>query len=297
MHKSVYQYVFYIYCYTVGFHGVRCIASCDGSYRCINTKCPYLLSYKKENKKNFKQKSKADVVCGCCGYSATAVPCFAKKVWEFENSHVIVYHSGTHTGEAKAPLPDATLKAEQLFKNNSASKPSQFPYECLRSSLHDGKTIEEVCSEAKGLTNPRKIQNIKQKVVKEINLVGHSFDALAKIKEATDKYDPYLLWKVKDARLDGSTIALRTSREKLEIAVQMQLGSQHSSEEEDCFLDAEHGRVKGMKTINLSVLHPTIKEIVTIASMECETESTETLCYFWKYLNEVFCSIFICELT
>ena len=53
----------------------------------------------------------------------------AKKVWEFENSHVIIYHSGTHTSEAKHPLPDSTLKAEQFFKNNSASKPS--PYECL----------------------------------------------------------------------------------------------------------------------------------------------------------------------
>ena len=33
------------------------------------------------------------------------------------------------------------------------SKPSQFQYECLRSSWHDGKTIEEVYNEAKGLTN------------------------------------------------------------------------------------------------------------------------------------------------
>ena len=105
--------------------------------------------------------------------------------------------------------------------------------------MHDGKTIEQVYSEAKGLTNLKKIQNIKQKVVKEINLVGHSFDALTKIKEATDKYDPYLLWKVKDGRLDGSTIVFRTSREKLEIAVQMQLGSQHSLEEEGCFFDAD----------------------------------------------------------
>ena len=210
-------------------------------------------------------------------------------MWEIENSHVIVYHSGTHTCEAKAPLPDATLKAEQFFNNNSASKPSQSPYECLRSSLYDGKTIEEEYSEAKGLTNLRRIQNIKQKNVKEINPVGHSFDALPKIKEATEKYDPYLLWKVKDGRLDGSTIVFRTSREKLEIAVQMQLGSQHSLEEEDCFLDAKHDRVKGAKTINLSVLHPTIKEIVAIASiLECETE-TETLCDFWKCLNEVYC--------
>ena len=126
-----------------------------------------------------------------------------------------------------------------IHQTNSASKPSQFPFECLRRSLHDGKTIEEVYSEAKGLTNLKRIQNIKQKVVKEINPVGHSFDALAEIKEATDKYDPYLLWKVKDGRLDGSTIVFRRSRGKLEIAVQMQLGSQHSLEEEDCFLDAD----------------------------------------------------------
>ena len=58
--------------------------------------------------------------------------------------------------EDKAPLPDATLKAEQFFKNISASKPSQFPYECLRNSWHDGKTIEEVYNEAKGLTNLKK---------------------------------------------------------------------------------------------------------------------------------------------
>ena len=108
----------------------------------------------------------------------------------------------------------------------------------MRRSLHDGKTLEELYSEAKGLTN-LKIQNIKQKVVKEINPLGHSFDTLAKIMEATDKYDPYLLWKVKVGRLDGSTIVFRTSREKLEIAVQMQLGSQHSLEDEDCFLDAD----------------------------------------------------------
>ena len=105
--------------------------------------------------------------------------------------------------------------------------------------MHDGKTIEQVYSEAKGFTNLKKFQNIKQKVVKEINPVGHSFDALTKIKEATDKYDPYLLWKVKDGRLDGSTIVFRTSREKLEIAVQMQLGSQHFLEEEGCFFDAD----------------------------------------------------------
>ena len=63
--------------------------------------------------------------------------------------------------------PDATLKAEQFFKNNSASKPSQFPYECLRSSLHDSKTTEEVYSEAKGLTNLKKFRTSSRKFVRD----------------------------------------------------------------------------------------------------------------------------------
>ena len=62
--------------------------------------------------------------------------------------------------------------------------------------------------------------------------------------------------------------------------MQMQKGNGHPLEEEDCYLDAEHDRVKSMKKINLSVLHHTINEVMTIASMECETESTETLCVF-----------------
>lgn len=42
-----------------------------------------------------------------------------------------------------------------------------------------------------------------------------------------------------------------------------------------------------MKTINLSIQHPVLKECVTLASLDCMTESTETLCKFWKELNSV----------
>ena len=65
----------------------------------------------------------------------------------------------------------------------------------------------------------------------------------------------------------------------------MQRGGQHPLSEEFCFLDAEHDKDMGMKTINLSVLHPTIKEMVTIASMDSEQENTETLREFWRQLK------------
>ncbi|CAB3995478.1 Hypothetical predicted protein, partial [Paramuricea clavata] len=81
------------------------------------------------------------------------------------------------------------------------------------------------------------------------------------------------------------TAVFRSSKEPVEIAAQMQRGNGNPLGDEFCFIDAEHDKVKGMKTINLSVQHPVLKECVTIASMDCTSESTETLCEFWRQLN------------
>jgi hypothetical protein len=87
--------------------------------------------------------------------------------------------------------------------------------------------------------------------------------------------------------MSSSSAVFRTSKERLEIAMQMQRGNGHPLGEEFCFIDAEHDKVKGMKTINLFVQHPVLKECVTIASLDCASESTETLCEFWRQLNNV----------
>ena len=80
----------------------------------------------------------------------------------------------------------------------------------------------------------------------------------------------------------------RSNKKRLEIASQMQRNaSTHPLATEFCFVDAEHDKVKGLKTNNLSVQHPLLKGIVTIASMDCLNESTETLCEFWQQLNAV----------
>ena len=42
-----------------------------------------------------------------------------------------------------------------------------------------------------------------------------------------------------------------------------------------------------MKTINLSVEHPALKDFVTLASMDCQSESTNTLSEFWSQVNSV----------
>ena len=271
-----------------GFEGVRRVASCGGTYVCQNKRCPYRHSYGKENKVQFKKMAEDDVVCSCCGYEAQGVSCEAKKVWEFDQGKVTIFHCGQHKCSAKEQDPNIREAATTFFRNNTAAKPSQFPYQHLRAMLKESKSVEDVYKEAKGMVNLKKIQNIKQKVIEQENPVGHSFEALAAIKESTDLKDKYLLWCVKDCRVADITAVFRSSKERLEIAKQMQRNeSTHPLASEFCFLDAEHDKVKGLKTINLSVQHPLLKEIVTIASMDCLTESTETLCEFWKQLNSV----------
>lgn len=69
-------------------------------------------------------------------------------------------------------------------------------------------------AEAQGLANLKKIQNIKQKVIRQENPVGHPFEALAKIKDSSDKIDKYLLWSVTDGRVSQSkmTAVFRSSK-------------------------------------------------------------------------------------
>ena len=81
--------------------------------------------------------------------------------------------------------------------------------------------------------------------MENINPLGHSFDAIATIKEAADKVGKFLIFRAEDGSLSGSenTFVFRSSREKVEMMYQMQRGSGSSLAEQYCFLDAKHYRV------------------------------------------------------
>ena len=51
---------------------------------------------------------------------------------------------------------EATTK---FLHGNTAAKPSQFPFEHLRGLLKEGNSFGDIYSEAKGMTNLKKIQN------------------------------------------------------------------------------------------------------------------------------------------
>ena len=51
-------------------------------------------------------------------------------------------------------------------------------------------------------------------------------------------------------------------------------------------MDIKHRRCGSFKTLSVHVYYPILRRIVTLATIECEDETTRTLALFWKLLNE-----------
>ena len=176
-------------------------------------------------------------------------------------------------------------------------KPSAVLTAKLTTMIREGRTWSDVENAAEAMLDKSKVKNTKAKVVNSMHVYGHNFDAVVKIKKKTDEKDRYLIWKINNRHFNNGngSFVFKMSKEKAEICVQMDRHqSQHPLSKEFCFLDSVHSRCQGYKTLTLWVWHPTLNELVNLATMECETESSATIQTFWNNLNEVTIRQFAC---
>ena len=90
-------------------------------------------------------------MCSCCGYEAQGISCEAREIWEFQHDKVTVFHCEEHKRSVKEQSPDIWEVATTFFRKNTSAKPSQFLYQHLGGMLREGKTVEGVYKEAKGM--------------------------------------------------------------------------------------------------------------------------------------------------
>ena len=159
-----------------GFKGIRRIAECKGSHVCNNIQCPYMQQFKTFNTVQFESLG-GKRVCSCCGYAADHNPCEARKMWEFENGHsattVIIYHEGTHSCSA-----DEYVKS--VLKENKHMTPGQLPNHIITKMIDDGSDWSEITNKALKFTD-----------VETLSKLGHSFDAVTKLREKTREKDRF----------------------------------------------------------------------------------------------------------
>ena len=273
-----------------GFNGKRRIARCNGGYKCKNIKCLFLKMYNKNNKLQFED-DKGIKSCSSCSERATKVDCHAQKIWEFEESeqYVTVYHSGNHNCEPGKTIELNEEGLKQKFGTNSKTTPKQAADDIIMEALSNGTmSWENVQDIVDSVIEEEKVKNFKKKTGKESYPLGHSFEAVGQLRTCLMPKDPFLIYKINSRNLNGEpSYVFKMSRIQAKLAVAMDEENDDFLCDKYCFFDGTFKRCPGFVTLGAHVYVEILRKVVKIATMECETESTETMIIFWTLLNEV----------
>ena len=233
--------------------------------------------------------------CFSCGFPARFVPCEAQKVWEYpsklsndKDCHFLkVYHFGNHTCLAKKPENNKTLLQEAVNKNPNLGSVKLAKQQIIE-AIDGDQNWDDIQEIADAFTDTNKIHNIKTMHKADIDLLGHSFDAVGKLKEKCDKKDIFYIYKINNKNHNNEpSYVFKTSKTFAEIGLKMDKSSSHPLSNEYCFFDGKHDRCKGYKTPTLWVYHPTLRQVLKLATMEVESESSKHQVIFWNLWNEV----------
>lgn len=271
--------------------GKRKIAKCKGSYECLSEHCLFLGEYGRHNRANFDVISPDCVVCRICKSPASFSDCPAVKIWEFHDHYVVVKHSGKHT----CPYAPLVAKSKNTIEENVKMQPDLPPKklqrEAMLNQLYGGKNIAEVKATARAMIDTRKIASIRSKEIKSTHPLGHSIDALNKLKLDTEKTDRYYIFDIQDASLSENarttSHVFKMSKIAAKIAINMDKDGQHFMGTEYCFFDGNHKRCRGFITLGCYVYHPLLRRIIRLASMEVGTEDSEAVQKSWSLFNKV----------
>ena len=121
----------------------------------------------------------------------------------------------------------------------------------------------------------------------------NSFDAVGIVKRTTDRKDPFYVYRIGNGNLDGgSDYVFKGSRKMAQIAIDMdQDGPDNILQMENAYFDAAHTRVYGFKTLGLFMIHPVMKQVLCLASMDLRSENAQDIGIFFTLFNEMLAQV------
>ena len=282
-----------------GFVGERRIGTCQGSFVCRNKQCPFVRTSRHAvpNKVSWRyMKAKRNIrICNICDQVAQREGCGARKLIEYDyNTHfATIYHLGNHTCSLQL---DQMKRNQVLMKRLQEKNPTGSAKEVgLREIglLIESGEMDLAATEAENWVDRRAAKRQMEKLVPSAGHDHNSFDAVGIIKRTTDTRDKFYIYKIGNRNLDcGSDYVFKSSRKMGEIALQMDVeGPENILQLENAYFDATHTRVYGFKTFAMWLIHPAMKQILRLASMELRSENYIDISLFLRLFNEMLAEI------
>ena len=275
--------------------GERRIGTYKGSFVCNNKACPFIITsqFQQPNKVswcnirgnlNFK-------VCVICDHVAQCIYCGAKKLVEYDYTTWIatVYHLGIHKC-----WPQISSRTSAHFQH-----PTVIPQQVMGSAkevglrqivrLIDEGDMDVAEKETEVWLDRRKVRRQMEALNPKQGMDHNSFDAVSIVKAKTDTKDPFYIYKIGNKNLSGgSDFVFKSSRRMAKMALDMDVdGVPNLLQMENVYFDATHTHVYGFKSLGLWLIHPAMKKILHLASMEIRPKHHKQIGLFFKLFNEI----------
>ena len=186
------------------------------------------------------------------------------------------------------------VHVKQMLTEHPNLKSAKLQSTCILSAFCIQSDWGEVEKEAEATLNRKWISNQKEKLKRDIEPVGHNFEAIITFKEYCDKKDKFYIYKVNDKRgnPDKPLFIFKTSTQKMKIALNLNRHGDHFLNDEFCFFDGKYNRCRGFITLTVSVYHVLLRKQVVLATMEVEAETAANVALFWTLFNEALQKVF-----
>ncbi|MCG8623181.1 MAG: hypothetical protein MJE68_14445, partial [Proteobacteria bacterium] len=269
---------------------IRRVEKCSGSFVCQNPHCSYLSTEGKRNTSKFFFSSGLRV-CHSCGQCVSSIPCYARKLIEFRETEGYVYvaHIGTHTCTLKVKRNRYDSMIRKEIEQNKTLPPKKLKLKLIKDQVGKGK-MEEAKDIAKIFSDGRRVKSIRRQILESDNgPAPNSMEAIGGLKETSDNHDPMHIYKINSSSMnpDFPDFVFKSSQMMMDIALQMdQAGPENVLQDELCFFDGAHSRVLHFVALGAWVLHPSMRLLLRLASMEVPSESSASVKLFWDLFNE-----------
>ena len=159
--------------------------------------------------------------------------------------------------------------------------------------LIDDGDMDAAEKEAEVWIDKRKMKRQMEAMNPQEGMDHNSFDAVGIVKQKTDTKDPFYIYKIGNKNLGGGIDYVFKSSTKLaKIAIQMDVdGEPNLLQLENAYFDATHTRVYGFKSLEMWLLHPAMRKMLRLASMEIRSENYRDIALFLTLFNEMLATV------
>ena len=239
-------------------------------------------------------------MCSICDTIGHREGCGARKLVEYDEilGVATVYHIANHKCGLQLDINKRNSLIKKRIQERNLSGPAkQLSIQEIAKFIEAG-SMDLAAAEAECWVDRKAIKRQMDKVTPEAGADHNSFDAVGIAKKTTDKRDKYYIYNIGNKNFaDLSDVSatdhvFKSSLNMAEIALQMNKDAlENLLQLENAYFNATHMRVCGFKTFGLWRIHPAMKQILCLASVEIRSENYVHISVFFQLFNRMLSEV------